>query len=241
MMPDVHFKINDMRVCIRLFFFFSVVLSPGLLIGQVYPGSILRIDHTQDFGLNGQGSASEWQKAEWIALPHREGVKTYMTQVKLLYSVTGVYCLFSCEDEKINSTLKNDFADLWKEDVVEAFFWPDESIPLYFEYELSPTNFELPILVPNFNGVFFGWRPWHFEGDRKTRHATRIASNSWTAEFFIPYTLLKPLTNIPPQKGTKWRCNFYRIDHDNGVSEWSWQPTRTNFHDIATFGTLLFD
>jgi hypothetical protein len=26
------------------------------------------------------------------------------------------------------------------------------------------------------------------------------AVTSWTAEFFIPYTLLKPLNNVPPQK-----------------------------------------
>jgi len=41
-------------------------------------------------------------------------------------------------------------------------------------------------------------------------------------------------------KGTRWRANFYRIDYDNNVSEWSWQPTRTNFHDYERFGTLLF-
>ena len=238
---DVHFKMNSIRLCIRSFSFCAVVLFPGLLPGQVTSSSILRIGQTQDFELNGEGSAGEWLKAEWITLPHREGVKTYRTQVKLLYSVAGIYCLFSCEDEKVISTMKNDFADLWKEDVVEAFFWPDESAPLYFEYELSPANFELPILVPNFNGNFFGWRPWHFEGDRKTRHATHIALHSWNAEFFVPYSLLKPLSNVPPQKGTKWRCNFYRIDHDAGSSEWSWLPVRTNFHDIASFGMLLFD
>jgi hypothetical protein len=130
---------------------------------------------------------------------------------------------------------------LYNEDVVEIFFWTDESKPLYFEYELSPHNFELPILVPNSNGKFLGWLPWHYEGDRKTRHATRITDKAWTAEFFIPYTLLMPLDNVPPVKGTKWRCNFYRIDYDSGSSEWSWQKTRINFHDFKKFGTILFD
>lgn len=230
-----------MHVYIRSFFFCAGVLFPALLAGQVTSNSILRIAQTQDFEFNGEGTESQWLKTEWIILPHREGVKTYGTQFKLLYSASGIYCLFSCQDEKIISTMKNDFADLWKEDVVEAFFWPDESVPIYFEYELSPTNFELPILVPNLNGKFLGWRPWHFEGDRKTRHAAQIDSHSWNAAFFIPYSLLKPLSNVPPQKGTKWRCNFYRIDHDAGSSEWSWQPVKATFHDIAAFGTILFD
>jgi len=142
--------------------------------------------------------------------------------------------------------MKEDFLDLWHEDVVEAFFWTDESVPIYFEYELSPLNYELPILVPNFNGKFLGWRPWHYEGRRRTKHLTRINGagddvNSWTAEFFIPYSLLAPLHNVPAQKGTRWRANFYRIDHDNGESSWYWQKIMKNFHDYQLFGQLVFD
>jgi hypothetical protein len=100
--------------------------------------------------------------------------------------------------------------------------------------------------VPNNKGYFLGWRPWHYEGNRRTKHATHInqngdAATSWTGEFFIPYALLKPLTNVPPKPGTKWRANFYRIDHDNGDTEWTWQPVRTNFHDYERFGTLVFE
>jgi hypothetical protein len=141
--------------------------------------------------------------------------------------------------------LREDFSDLFNEDVVEAFFWTDVRLPMYFEYEIAPFNYELPILVPNINGNFLGWRPWHYEDGRKTRHATHVIKNNgnvvaWTAEFFIPYKLLKPMTNIPPAKGKTWRANFYRIDYDEKPSAWSWQLTRTNFHDYERFGTLLF-
>jgi hypothetical protein len=174
----------------------------------------------------------------------------YQTQIKLLYSDAGVYCLFKCDDKKVTATLKEDFLNLYNEDVVEVFFWTNEKMPVYFEYELSPLNYELPILVPNNNGDFFGWRPWHYEGDRRTRHATRINMNkknapdeitSWTAEFFIPFALLKPMSNVPPKKGTQWRANFCRIDYDRGTSTWSWRKTRNNFHDYEKFGTLLFE
>jgi len=142
--------------------------------------------------------------------------------------------------------MKGDFLDLWNEDVVEAFFWPDESEPIYFEYELSPLNYELPILVPNNKGKFLGWRPWHYEGSRQTKHAIHINKNgevvtSWTAEFFIPYSLLTPLNNVPPHKGTCWRANFYRIDYDKGESSWVWQQVVKNFHDYELFGHLVFE
>lgn len=224
----------------------NILLLMGLFtswlgFGQKPESATLKIRHTGDFDFSGDGTASAWQSAEWTTLPHRGGTKTYETKIKLLYSATGIYGLFYCEDEVITSTLHEDFTDLFNEDVVEIFFWTDESKPLYFEYELSPHNFELPILVPNSDGNFLGWLPWHYEGDRKTRHATKITDKAWTAEFFIPYALLKPLDNVPATKGTKWRCNFYRIDYDSGSSEWSWQKTRTNFHDFKKFGTILFD
>lgn len=225
---------------IRLVFCLLISI-PEVALSQAAPNSILRIKFSTDFEVTGDTSSGAWKNTPWLILPHREGNKKYQTKTKLLYSKTGIYGIFYCEDEKIVSTLKKDFSDLWKEDVIEVFFWTDESIPLYFEYELSPHNVELPILVPNNNGTFLGWMPWHYEGERKTRHATYITGQSWTAEFFIPYTLLKPLNNVPPVKATQWRCNFYRIDYDEGPSEWSWKLTGENFHDYKSFGSIVFD
>jgi hypothetical protein len=92
-----------------------------------------------------------------------------------------------------------------------------------------------------------GWRPWHYEGNRKTRHATHIDKKNdhvtgWYAEFFIPFELLKPLANVPPVKGTRWRANFYRIDYDKGESTWQWQEVRdVAFHDYEKYGTIEFE
>jgi hypothetical protein len=236
--------------CINIFIrtlYLLFFTSPPFLYAQSIDTTLMHIKKTNDFQITGDGSAANWNSAQWATLPQRNNISAaYQTQIKLLYSDSGIYCLYRCEDKKITATLKEDFLDLWHEDVVEAFFWTDESTPIYFEYELSPLNYELPILIPNFKGDFLGWRPWHYEGNRKTKHATHINKNgdgtaSWIAEFYIPYTLLKPLQNVPPTKGTKWRANFYRIDHDNGEAYWSWQLTRTNFHDYERFGTIVFD
>jgi hypothetical protein len=130
-----------------------------------------------------------------------------------------------------------------------VFLWTDERYPVYFEYEISPLNHELPIIVPNFGGQFLGWRPWHYDHDRLTRKATSVSGgpkephasiDGWRAEFFIPYTLLKPLQNVPPKPGTMWRANFYRMDHDGGtLTQWGWVPL-ANFHDYEQFGDLVF-
>jgi hypothetical protein len=203
-----------------------------------------------DFKITGNGSSNQWTGTEWINLSPQEGaVSQYITRVKVLYSETGIYFLFSCADKKITSSMKADNLNLWEEDVVEVFLWPDESFPVYFEYELSPANYELPIIVPNKKGNFLGWLPWHYDGERKTQHMTKIikendgkgdAVSGWVAEFFIPFKLLTPLIQTPPVAGNKWRANMYRIDYDNGQVPFSWQKTETTFHEFNKFGTFIF-
>lgn len=207
----------------------------------------LVVRRTANFDITGKGSAGEWNKAEWLPMEKRKGRATYRTRAKLLYSDTGIYGLFSNEDNKINATFREDFAQLWTEDVVEIFLWTDTATSIYFEYELSPLNYELPILVPNMDGDFLGWRPWQYEGERKIRHATHIVKDQedhvreWIAEFFIPYALLKPLKNVPPKKGTEWRVNMYRNDYDQEYTSWSWKPVQKNYHDYEKFGVIRFE
>jgi hypothetical protein len=215
---------------------------------------VLRVRQTEDFTVNGNGDAPAWAKAEWEPLhPRTADGRPYATRVKTLYSRTGLYVLMDGEDRTITATMNEDFLDLWNEDVFEFFLWPDERYSVYFEYEISPLGFELPILIPNFGGDFLGWRPWHYEGKRKTQKATAVAGGpkqsgarvtGWKAEVFVPYDLLKPLQNVPPQPGTKWRANFYRVDYDDGKdksSSWDWARVGRSFHEFNQFGTLVFE
>jgi hypothetical protein len=227
----------------------TISLGSNISAQTIPKDSIIQVVRTADFKITGDGSNDAWENASWIRLTKRGLGVNYQTQLKVMYSDSGIYCLYHCEDLKLTSSLKGDFLDLFNEDVVEAFFWTDEKLPIYFEYELSPLNYELPILVPNLNGTFLGWRPWHYEGIRLTRHAIQIIHDKnnrgnilgWNAELFIPFALLKPMTNVPPAKGTKWRANFYRIDYDNGVTEWYWKAVQKNFHEYKKFGILIFD
>ena len=250
-----------------LLIYLIVVITPSLLSAQTnfsVNNNLLKVKSTNDFIVTGDGSSENWRNTEWNSLPqhNRNNLKNagwhiqssavndlqYQTSFKVLYSTEGIYCLFKCEDSTITATLKGDYLNLYDEDVVEVFLRPDTSLPAYFEYELSPLNYELPILIINNKGNTAGWQPWQYEGDRKTKHAIKInekISGSkrfiWTAEIFIPFSLLNPLNNVPPKKGTQWRANFYRIDYDRNPIYFGWQLTRQSFHDPERFGIIEFE
>ena len=125
------------------------LLSPIVIFAQS-DDSLIVVRKTTDFELTNAGNEPEWKSTSYVVLPQRKksGV-LYETKMKILYSDLGIYCLYECEDNKITATLKEDFSDIYNEDVVEAFFWTMESSPIYFEYEISPNNVEPPIIVPN--------------------------------------------------------------------------------------------
>jgi hypothetical protein len=212
----------------------------------------VHVKPTKDFEVTGDGSAAAWNETSWEPLSKRPpGTHAYDAQFKLLYSKTGIYVLMSGSDRKLSASLAEDFLDLWNEDVFEFFFWTDERLPIYFEYEISPLGRELPILIPNVGGKFLGWRPWHYEGDRKIRKAVTVKMgeqtsgaqiSGWTAEVFVPYKLLEPLAGVPPKSGSRWRANFYRVDYDDGrETSWDWARVGPSFHEYQKFGTLVFD
>ena len=226
------------------------------------PQNTLRVRATDDFEVTGDGQAAAWNKAEWQSLFRRNGAgdplaeePTNRTRVKLLYSAKGLYLLFNAADQKLTATFDRDFANLWEEDCFELFLWPDEKQPNYFEYEISPLGKELPLMISTQDGQRRRWQPWYFDQDggeasRKTRRATSTtgpkqsgaAIQGWQAEVFIPYGMLQPLTNVPPKPGSKWRANLYRMDHDEGrPSAWSWVPVGRSFHELAKFGTLVYE
>jgi len=227
------------------------ILSQAVEATQTVERPRLTVRPVDDFEVTGKGDHAGWQKAEWVTLRRREPQNhPYDTRFKTVYSPTGLYFLMDGTDRKLTATMNEDFMDLWNEDVYEVFLWTDERYPVYFEYEISPLNRELPIIIPNFGGQFLGWRPWHYEKDRAIRKATSVSGGAkqsgaaiqgWRAEFFIPYALLRPLQNVPAKPGARWRLNVYRMDYDGGKrTQWDWAPVGESFHEFEKFGELVF-
>jgi hypothetical protein len=222
----------------------------SLFARQTPADGVWKVKHCANFTVTGDGNNDNWKRTSWVTLPQRNNEAVMTTNVKILYSGTGLYFLFDCKDHQLSVTMQADGMDLWKEDVAEVFLWTDTLQPAYFEYEISPLNYELPILISNYQGDLVRWQPFHYEADRQTQHATAVHGgdkkskgtvSSWTAEFFIPYKLLRPLNNHIPSPGTQWKANLYRVDYDKAETEWSWQLTGESFHDIGKFGRLLFE
>jgi hypothetical protein len=227
---------------------------PVLLLALAACSSLpeLRVAPTADFDLDGSGRAGAWSAVPWTPLaPRQPAGAVYETRVKALYSTSGLYFLFDGTDRTLTASPQEDQGMLWLEDVFEVFVWPEESVPVYFEYEVSPYGKELAIVVPNVGGRFHGWLPWMYGGARKARKAAQVrggplrkgaAIEGWSAEVFLPYELLKPLPAAPPGPGTRWRGNFYRMDYDFPERvQWAWAPVEGNFHDYRRFGVLRFE
>jgi len=211
----------------------------------------LHLPRVEDFPVTGDGSVAVWQSLAWQQMPHVAGESTYGTRCKICYSEKGIYFLVDCEDRTLTCTLTEDHVNIFTEDVVEVFLHPSPEMPVYLEYEISPLNYELTILVPQHAGKFHGWMPWHYQGERRVRHATHIRGgpkqsgakvDGWVCEFFIPFSLMIGLANTPPTRGSSWRANVYRIDYDSGkAAQWAWCPdTGSRFHDYWDFGTFVF-
>lgn len=208
----------------------------------------LSVKPTSDFEIDGKGSSEAWNRTSWVELRQiDEGVTGYTSRFKILYSPKGIYVLFHGIDKKVTSSYYEDFSDMYNADVFEAFFHPEPKTPVYFEYEINAHDKELVLLIPNLNGKIMGWIPWHYEGERKVLHKVFVEKNdqgmqSWSAECFFPFTLMRPLQSVPPSKGTVWNANFCRLDYDSGkMIKWAWSPVKVSFHEFEVYRSIRFD
>ncbi len=61
----------------------------------------LLVRKTDDFQVNGTGDNSAWAKTDWLPISIQESDgRNLATKTKTLYSGTGIYFLFQCDDEK---------------------------------------------------------------------------------------------------------------------------------------------
>jgi alpha-galactosidase len=144
--------------------------------------------------------------------------------------------IFTAEDGEVVATFYDHDAPLWQEDVVEAFFAPNDGTT-YYELEVNPlgTTFDARIESPD------GMR------------ATMRADLSWTCDGLfaavrrqgrvIDYVLRVPFVALG---GRPARANFFRVDRSAALGdEYSaWRPTMKDppdFHVVAAFGVLIYE
>lgn len=249
-MHYLHLKIilSRVLVTVAIIFFYAPVM-----LAQLTDSRHLLVKKCRDFEITGRGDNPEWKKTDWNEMPAADTIGTVhdASKFKILYSAKGVYVLFYGADKKITTTYDQDFGELYKGDVFEVFFHTDTKAPVYLEYEVNQLNRELVLLIPNFNGRYYGWTPFHYENERRVKKKVVVdggepRSNAnikgWSAELFFPYDLFKPLGNVPPATGTIWTANFCRLDYDQRARlKWSWSPVLKTFHEPERFLQMQFE
>src|ERR687885_610320 len=87
------------------------VLNNGCLATHLYAqetdSSAIHILKTEDFQVNGKGDHGNWAKTAWLPITIQESADRTLTKnTKLLYSSTGLYFLFQCEDHKLTASIQ---------------------------------------------------------------------------------------------------------------------------------------
>jgi hypothetical protein len=184
------------------------------------------------------------QAHHWQGVPARELVRAVDggrpqqgTTVKCAWNANEMRVLFEVQDNHVWATLTERGAMLYEEEVVEVFIDPVGDLEHYFEIEVNPLNAVLEVVVRRNRSGYRKDFSWRCEG---LQTAVQRTGAGWCAELAVPFS---SLTASPPQAGSTWRANFYRIDRPPGVerelSAWS-PPGRPNFHTPERFGFVEF-
>ena len=176
----------------------------------------------------------------------------YPTRFKMLYSAAGLYVLMDGEDRTLTATFKEDFLDLWTEDVFEFFLWPDATLPGLLRVRGLATRFRAAHHGAQFRRPVLWLAPVALRGraeDPEGRRRQGRPGHDGRDHHGLVGRGVRPVRpaqaavqNVPPTSGTRWRANVYRMDYDGGrTASWNWSPVRGTFHQPDKFGTLVFE
>lgn len=206
-------------------------------------------------GISVDGSLDD---AGWVGVPRMsplvlsngDGAPIQATEVRACWDDQYLYVSFACKDTDIWATLENRDDPIYDEEVVEVFLCPTGNLQHYYEFEVSPANvlFDAKVFSPEgTRATMLVDKEWNA---KRVRTGVRVSGTlndrtspdiGWIVEIGIAFSDLG-LTG-PPEPGTVWRANFYRIER-GPVTEFSaWSPTYrepAEFHLPACFGELVF-
>jgi hypothetical protein len=171
------------------------------------------------------------------------------TAFRACWSEQRLYLAFHCVDRDIQGTYLQRDDPLYEEEVVEAFLCPTGDLRHYYELEVSPRNvvFDARVFSPDLNRATMQVDTvWDCAGlltavKRNLPRSWGEADRWWSVEMSIPFAAFSEIA--PPQPGSSWRVNFYRIDRADPPEFTAWSPTLevpANFHVPQRFGRLLF-
>lgn len=210
------------------------------------------IPRTADFAVDADPTKDAWQGAPALAIDnftwYTSGDKQ-ATDVRLLWSETGVYALFTCEDKHIGASVTDLNGPVCKDSCVEFFATVDpERRPDYFNLEMNCCGV-----------VHLGFGPDRH--DRKLIYkeladrieiATTVAGppkneqpedDGWVLEVKLPFSVLEQFCDYTfGGQGTVWNANFYRCGgtDEQHSTTFPIEKDRPDFHLPQFFRPIQF-
>lgn len=173
----------------------------------------------------------------WLRLNKDGSEPLQGTEVKVGWDQKFFRVLFTCQDTLPWATFTVRDAPLYKEEVVEVFIDTEGDGGGYFEIEVNPNNAVLDGCMRRVRSGFRKDFRWHCAG---LRTGVRLFPGGWAVELAIPF---ESLSGSCPERGSRWRVNFTRIDRPEGSPRElsSWSPTGYDqFHMPEKFGIVSF-
>ena len=208
------------------------------------------IDHaTQHITIDGILDETDWQNAATVdpfLFPWWEAGEQENTQARLLWDDEALYVSFVAHDQHIWATYVNRDDPVSRDDAVEVFVAPDTSnAESYFNFEFNAIGTILD-RSPR-NGRSSSWNASDIEvaitidGSLNDDGDT---DNLWTTEIAIPFSSFEGYApQLPPQAGSVWRLNLYRIGGRTNPQFSVWSDTQTpapQYHVPSRFGIVRF-
>ena len=181
--------------------------------------------------IDGSADDPAWKLAQPIDAFHLPwlGDKARMgrtrTVARLLWDRQYLYFFAEMEDSDLFADITDHDGDLWKNDVFELFFRPDETKPGYYEFQVNAAGAVFDAFYPkwDFDTLRERSRADRFHVEARVKLRGRLnrrdgEDQGWSVEGRIPWTdFLR--TGGRPTPGEKWKLNLCRFDYNSAWKE----------------------
>jgi hypothetical protein len=192
--------------------------------------------------IDGKLTEPVWAEAPALGffVPITHATPSTATRGRVRWDDKHLYVAFDAQDEDLKGTLTERDSSVYKDDVLEAFFYTSEGVKV---------NFEINVLGTVFDSRSGDRQHWDCEGLqvgidlRGTLNDSTDKDEGWSMEVAIPFESF--LSRIPAA-GEEWRFHLARYDHSVFMAEGkelsSSAPLEArNFHRISDWSILRFE
>jgi hypothetical protein len=242
---------------LTILFLFTFKLLTFILPAKTTMPSEYRVQKlNQTITIDANWDKPEWQNVNIIEFKNHMGeLPSFVpsVQAKMMYDDENLYVIFNVHDRYVSCKTMHINGPVWEDSCVEFFFSPDEDLPeRYFNLEINCGG--TPLMHYNIIP-----RKEFIRLDVEDIKKIEIAHSMprmvypeitepvvWTIEYKLPITMLQKYSKVTyPEKGVRWKGNFYKIaDKTSNPHYLTWTVVDNpvpDFHLPSFFGGIIFD